>query len=448
MGFSKFTGDCLELVKGIVFERGHLIYWLNIPAFRRSRKQILARPKGEKVRIGFMVQAPTNWAVIQFVYEAAEKDPRVEPVVLLMPELEFFLYVKLTRIDWESTYAFGQERFGNRAVRAWNPEKKTWLNPEELRLDYIFLPRPYETYLTKAYKASGLRKHARVCYVPYSPPQTDETDLIYNLHFIRNLSLIFCEKPASEKYVRQKLARTIRTGDQQVFSLGYPKYDLIPAGAGQDSPVWPRERKPGVMRILWTPRWTMNPRLGASNFFRYREEMANLAEGDSGIDLVFRPHPLALSTYVREGWISQEELETYLARLEGLENAGVDRTHTYYDTFWSSDLLISDVSSMMMDYLCTEKPILFCPTPDGKTTSEDPSKPIGELLEGFYIVHDFQEIREKIAQLSRGEDPKREVRARLARMLKRDGQVGRSILETVKKDYFGEHEQTAEAERV
>ena len=113
-------------VKAVLFERGHLVYWLNIPSFRHSVKTVRALPRKDKARIGFIMQLPNNWAAIQSVYEAALKDPRTEPVVLLMPELEFFCYIRLRKILWKKTYAFGEERFGDRAVQLWDPEKETW----------------------------------------------------------------------------------------------------------------------------------------------------------------------------------------------------------------------------------------------------------------------------------------------------------------------------------
>ncbi len=431
-------GGLLNRAKSIVFERGHLVYLLNIPAFRRSARRVEARPRGEKLRVGFMVQVPNNWAVLQPVYEAALADPAVEPVPLLMPELEFALYVRLKRVLPEAVYAFGEERFGGKAVRLWDPETGRWTEPESLGLDYVFLPRPYETYLPKNWRASALRKVTRVCFVPYSSPLLDDYCLMYNMHFIRNVNRIFCEKQHSYDYVTGRLAPTVRSGDQKVYLSGFPKFDDIPAGEGQESPAWPGPRREGALRVLWTPRWTLDARLGGTSFFRYREEMIRWAEESPDVDLVFRPHPLALETYVREGWMTPEERDACLARYEACPRAAVDRRRTYFDTFWSSDLLITDVSSMLMDYMLTGRPILYCPTPSGKSMSDDPAFAIRPLLEGMYVVRSMAEIRETAERLRRGEDPKRAARERLASEMRRDGHIGRDIVTLLKQDYFRE----------
>ena len=72
----KVIHTVLDRTKHAVFEKGTLIYRLNIPALRRSNRERTAktRPEG-RVRIGFMLQPPTSWAVIESVYRAAAEDP-------------------------------------------------------------------------------------------------------------------------------------------------------------------------------------------------------------------------------------------------------------------------------------------------------------------------------------------------------------------------------------
>ena len=433
---SSILKTVLEKAKHIVFENGHLIYRLNIPAFRRSQHRVDARPRKDRVRVGFILQSPTNWAVVESIYLAAREDPRVEPVVLMIPELEFAFYVKLKKVIWEETWRFGETYFEEPCLPTWDPETGVWRKPEELDLDYVIYERPYETYLPKIWRASAVRKCSRPCFVPYSTPLLDDNHLMYNMHFIRNLSLVFCEKRHSQEYVSRRLKPTVQSGDQRVFLTGCPKYDLNRDLEGTESPVWPRKRSAEIFRIIWTPRWTTDARIGGTSFFDYAEEMIAWAESDRSIDLVFRPHPLALKTYVDQGMITQEDLDRWLDRCRRCENATIDREKTYYHTFWSSDLLITDLSSMFLDYLFTGRPILFCPTPAGKSMSDDPRFAMYSLLDGAYIVHNMKEIRDCVAELRAGKDPKKEIRQRLAHELRRDGHVGKDIVELIKADYF------------
>ena len=40
----------------------------------------------------------------------------------------------------------------------------------------------------------------------------------------------------------------------------------------------------------------------------------------------------------------------------------IDNQRGYVDTFWGADVLITDISSMMMEFFVTGKPIIFCGT--------------------------------------------------------------------------------------
>ena len=373
----------LGRLKSAIFEKGKTIYRINIPSFRKSRKKIEARPKEKQIRIGFMIQCPQNWAVLQSVYQKALEDDRTEPVVLLIPEMEFVHYVTVKNIIWEKTYEFGEKLFGKQAVKTYNPESGNWEELEPLKLDYVFIPRPYETYLPKAYRASAIRKYAKVCYIPYAFPILSDWEVLYNSHFIRNVSLVFCEKERSAEYVRNQFSKTVRSGDQKVFFCGYPKFDLIEDHSGNESELWPRKKTEEITRIIWTPRWTTDPRLGGSSFFKYKDQLIEWAEEDQRIDLVFRPHPLALDHYISAGLMTKQEQDDYLDRYARCKNANVDRTTTYFDTFYSSDCLITDVSSIIMDYLFTDKPIIYCRSTDDEHIS------LPDLRECMYMVGSF-----------------------------------------------------------
>ena len=430
-----FVHHALETAKMIVFEDGRLIYAMNRPGYRKSLQRLQKKEKKTKIRVGFLIQVPNNWAVLEPVYEAAKTMENVEPVILLMPELTYFCYVKLMHVEWEKAYSFGHERYGDQCIETWHPETETWVDPAALDLDYVFLPRPYETYLPKAYKASGLRKITRVCYVPYSSPLLDDYRLLYNMHFVRNVRLIFCEKQHSLEYVSKLLAPTVKSGDQKVFCTGFPKFDLNQGGEGVESPLWPRSREESKQRIIWTPRWNMDPWQGGSSFMKYRERILQYAQEHSDADLIFRPHPLAQSALVADGYVTEQEWMDYLQKYRDGNNTNVDLTTTYYDLMWSSDVLITDVSSMIMDYLLTGKPVIYCATPAMGTMSDDPSLAIRDLLPGLYVVHDFSEIEAVLKQLRQGKDPKLGNREELIRRMRRDGHIGRNIMELLVQDY-------------
>ena len=78
----------IEGLKHAVLEKGTFIYRIHIPAIRRNRRKIEARPAKSRIRVGFLVQCPENWATLQSVWDGAVEDDRIEPVALLVPEIE------------------------------------------------------------------------------------------------------------------------------------------------------------------------------------------------------------------------------------------------------------------------------------------------------------------------------------------------------------------------
>lgn len=419
----------LNYIKHIIFERGYLIYYLNIPSFKSSLKEIEKRPQKEKLNLVFICQCPTAWTTAQPMYEAAMKDPQINVTVVLIPELEFSYYVFLKHIYYDKIYNFGKTISEN-CVHAYSPENNEWFDLRTLKPDYVFIPRPYETYLPKQYRASAIRKYAKVCYVPYAFPMLPDSHIIYNSHFSRNVYFFFCEQEQSYEYVCHKFKRTCSKGVQRAEFTGYPRFDLIDLHQNHEGSLWKKERSNEIFRIIWTPRWTTDPKLGGSNFFNYKDKIIKYVEKHEEVELLFRPHPMAFENYISQGLISSEKLEEYCQKYRELPNAVLDQTVNYYDTFFSSDVLISDPSSVTLDYLFTGKPIIYCPS------SNKAHEVVGGLQECYYIAESFEEVIEIIEQLRQGQDPKREIREKMVKHLKRDGKIGQSIIEKIKKDYW------------
>lgn len=168
---------------------------------------------------------------------------------------------------------------------------------------------------------------------------------------------------------------------------------------------------------------------------KYREKILKYAQEHPDADLIFRPHPLAKASLVSDGYLTEQEWDAYLQQYRDADNTNVDLTSTYYDLMWSSDVLITDVSSMIMDYLLTGHPVIYCATPVMGMMSDDPSLAIRDLLPGLYIAHDFSEIETVLTQIAQGEDPKYEIRRELIKRMRRDGHIGKHIMELLVQDY-------------
>ena len=72
-----------------------------------------------------------------------------------------------------------------------------------------------------------------------------------------------------------------------------------------------------VRRILWTPRWTTQERIGGSHFFEYKDLFLEFAEkyGSEELKFAIRPHPLMFDHFVTEGQMTEQDVADYKAQL-------------------------------------------------------------------------------------------------------------------------------------
>lgn len=419
----------LTWVKRIFFEKGRLIYWANILKMKKSLRRILGNKKSDaKIKIGIIYQEPITWAVIEPIYQKALADPEIDISVVLVPKMDFKYYLFTEAIHTEKIYELGKDIEG-KVYKSYDAKTNTWLDLEKLEFDYIFMMRPYETYLPSCYRASSLAKYSKVCYIPYAYSVLDDFEYLYNSHFIRNVYSVFCEKQSSFDYVNTRYAAGKKAGIQKFVNAGYPKYDGISNYIAKESELWKREKTADRQRIVWTPRWTVDARLGGSNFLKYKDAFKDYVSNNEAADFVFRPHPMTFDYMKTAGLMSQEEIDSYKCFFKESDRANLDDRRDYYDMFFSSDVLVSDVSSIIWDYIFTGNPIVYCPTTPNSTNITP------DLKECMYFAESFEDICKYLAQLREGNDPLKEKRQLLKKELSRGGDIAGSILTEIKKDY-------------
>ena len=135
--------------------------------------------------------------------------------------------------------------------------------------------------------------------------------------------------------------------------------------------------------------------------------MIEYANKHSNFDFIFRPHPQAFLEWNATGELPEVEAEKYKKEYSDCNNAKIDLQKEYLTTFYSSDFMITDISSIVAEYFLTGKPIIYC---HKKDCFNDFSRKISE---GFYWVRNQKELEERINDLMAGNDPLAEVRKKL-----------------------------------
>ena len=98
-------------------------------------------------------------------------------------------------------------------------------------------------------------------------------------------------------------------------------------------------------RVVWTPRWTLDPGVGGTNFLRYKKQFVELIKSRTDIDFVVSPHQLMFGNLINIGAIKEEEVCSFQSFLNNATNALLDENKNYEGTLWGSDVLVTDYSS-------------------------------------------------------------------------------------------------------
>jgi hypothetical protein len=391
---------------------------------RAMFKQALNKP----IHALFVCHEPALWSMFESVYHAMVDDPGFSPLVVVLP------YMHPTLPDGQYKDAGMLEFCETRKIKViwgYDKEKNEWLNPALLMPDYVFFQTPYQLF-PSMWSAERVSIMARVCYIPYATClfRGEVDELLHPVSFIRYTRFMFKESPVSKNLFVKKFQQQDWFDEGKVILCGHPKLDYLNDDNDLTGKVFKRRIRKDIKRILWTPRW--NTGEGNCHFFDYKDFLMLFCKEHQDIDFIFRPHPLCLQNFLRTGELTESDLKQMEMDFDNSLNMTLDRTGEYHDTFLTSDILVSDVSSMMLEYFGTGKPIVY-------THRIDVFNELGrKLSEGFYWVNNSTELKITMEMLIAGNDPLRKKRKELMAevLFMPQGGSGLYIKEIIRSDFY------------
>ena len=252
----------------------------------------------------------------------------------------------------------------------------------------------------------------------------------FPISFLKNTYFHFAEFEEMRKFYIDRVADNAVHKKERVLLTGYPKLDEAKNFVGCEGKNWIYKGDEKRFRIMWTPRW--NTEEGNCTFFTFKDFVPEYVEADENLELLYRPHPQAEQEFLGRGIMTKEEIDAYRKKYEDSSNMSIDKSGDYLDNFYSSDVLITDESSIIPEYFLTGKPLIF-------TYDETHLNEFAESIsKGFYWVKTPNELRTCLDKLISGEDPLKETRARLIKehfYLPEKGS-GWEIKEIIKADFL------------
>lgn len=416
--YHKFAGVKFVRTIGKIYRNG--FFGANCLAYLRLKK--LSKRKNDikkPIRIIFICQYVQAWDKMKSVFELMLNDERFDADILAVPDIN--------NVTDEKNYNYFKSLYGEKKVvnaklaDGWYDIKKE--NP-----DYVFYQRPYDQYLPKEYKSRTVSEYAKICHLVYGYLITETNkDICMNKLFFRNVYYYFAENSMCKEFNIKRFKKSHKKGYRKTVDIGYP---ILEHFMKQKSKYEKKDNN--GYKVLWTPRWSESSETGGSSFMKFKDEIIKLPKEDKDLQVVFRPHPMTFDHFISVKKMTREQADEYINIYKNDEKLQYNDTAEYVDIFWGSDALLTDVSSIIVEYFITGKPIVYC------DTGAVPDEFFKEMLKVMYVVKTYEEAKEKLLMLKTGKDPLKEERQKKVNELfgKSFGNISEGFLEEIYNDYI------------
>lgn len=396
------------ILKPLLCIRNRILARRHQTALRRGNELIRRRiaekvANNQPIHVVFVCHRPAVWASLENVYNLLKTDPAFRVTIVAIPNKKQLPELGLNHEEYVSE---GAEEYWKKdgCLQGYNYETGTWLDLEALEPDYVFFQTPYNICRPPQYHSRQVSRYALIPYVSYFGVLC--TDDVYDectpADFLQDLSFFFTQNPMDDDYVRNRLQQ-VRADNCQNVKTGFPRYDSTEQYRTMPCDIWNRADS---FKMIWTPRWTTNE--GNCHFFDFKDTFVTYCKANPQVELAFRPHPQAFAEWNATGELPEAEAKVYKQNFVD-SNMHLDQSHNYFPLLYTSDCLITDRSTIFLDYYCTGKPIIYC------TSQNQHDALFPEHVAGMYCVANWEELEKVLSDLQKGIDPLKDTRAKIIR---------------------------------
>ena len=392
-GGMAYLRDKLQLVRRILHcRRNHA----------RVLRRIRAKPKGEKIRVLFLVGEPAKWKC-QKLYEAMRDSGVFEPVVGLtawngQSQASFPRDEDLDEFHKRAECFF--DSLGDAHVRTYALHPRRGIDLADFSPDLVFYSEPWDPI--RCQLSEPVSEFALPLFIPYFTPSHGDVNWESRLELHRFLYAYIVLNDSWAKVYRKGLhSWTFAT---TFIGLGHPALDFFSAPAPD----------PGS-GVIYAPHYSFPAPSSAcprryvypfSTFDRTGQEILSYAQSHPELGWVFKPHPLLRGYLVESGLWTKEKTNDYYAAWERLGKICYDGD--YQNLFRESRVLVTDCCSFLTEYGATGKPIIHLLREDTGVVPLPPSK---FVFDTYYQVNNSKEMLATFKTvLEDGLDPRRNER--------------------------------------
>ncbi|RJX36951.1 hypothetical protein D3P09_25960 [Paenibacillus pinisoli] len=374
-----------------------------------------------ELEIAFMPYKSSMWDSLESIYNAAEKDPHCTCYVVPIPYYEKNAEGQIIRFCYE----------GNEFPEHLKTIPFELYDFENREPDIIYIHNPFDHYnkltvVNPRFYSENLAKYTEMLvYVPYYVAGSTEKPGIDFLPSFNNMDKIIVQSQnLKDAYVQSGV------DSNKLLNLGSPKLDAMLTVVREPlelSTQWEsvlRDRtvilfNTGIADLLSVQTW-LEQIVEVINCFIEHRQLA----------LIWRPHPLTEITIKTMRPQVAQAYEQIKEAIRKANNIIVDTSSDIYPAVSASDGIISDYSSVMMQYIVTEKPVLGLLS---KKMLEENRSYYSDYL-GCYFTNQDVTVPDFIEIVERKEDFKKEERiSRLRNSISNsDGTCGEKVHYSIK----------------
>lgn len=262
----------------------------------------------------------------------------------------------------------------------------------ELKKFYIFSNTPY-FHMIKNIDTKKLLVNNKFLGVSYAYHIHKQLyDIIYDSIYYNNFYATFHECPENyNDFISYYLKKNKNFNVSSAHLSGSTKIQYL-----KNSSILEKIFNNDNKTILFSFRWeTFSKNYTGDKYMNY---FLTFIKQNLNINFIYRPHPL--SDYQK------------LLKFKN-ENYYVDYENDSKNSFDSSDILISDLSTLISDYfIYTKKPVILMKS---ENLLDDILNSFGKkIIEGIYVINDENELNKNLISLLNNTDKKKDIREQIA----------------------------------
>lgn len=352
----------------------------------------------EQISVVFFALFDSVWK-LDYLYKLLESDFRFKPTVVVCPVVNYGKENMIERM--EACYDVFINK-GFNVIKSYDSFTDSYLDIiSELDPDVIFYTSPYRGLIDNRYYIDKFEDKL-TCYVPYFYGET--RDSVFVNQPVHNLCWRFFVESDFHRYFCQK---NMYNGASNVVVTGYPGVDYFLDSDYQASDnVWKITDK-SLKRIIWAPHHTIfeSDMITYSCFLKYADFMLEIAQKyEDKIQIAFKPHPV-LRNKLDILW-GKDKTDSYYNKWDSLKNTSL-KEGEYIDLFLTSDAMIHDSGSFLIEYLYVNKPVMRTVSPFADAGINDFAL---ECLNYYYQATTEEEVENFIIDVIEGKDALKESR--------------------------------------